>query len=231
MVSQELYECWDTFGKGELNLFGVQRGDATAFCVVCDVIMFEEEKKISSTELHEYWESHKPRGSRKSYLEEFTGLREVGENKKAIKKAEDGIVTKENGIDIIVPRVQGTTQSLTDSYLDTSTPKATIFFYDKSQGFWDRWLLGATAGGVGVIAGVAATALIIATAPVSLPLVATIGVVIAGATVVGGTGLITGVITGDELNQEWISGAYLVDYTTEGLKTLGCEELPVSQET
>ncbi|MEM3370661.1 MAG: hypothetical protein QXW00_02955 [Candidatus Woesearchaeota archaeon] len=64
-IANELYDCWDNFYRGQLELFDPQNG---RFCVVCSVISFSEKnKKIDG--FSSYLASTKIYGKNETYLE------------------------------------------------------------------------------------------------------------------------------------------------------------------
>ena len=225
-LSEEMYECWDDFGKGELSLFGVQRAQSITYCVVCDVITFENpDEEISVEGLQQYWEDNKPQGSDKTYLEEFSGIRD--RSKKHYSGIIDEPITLDDELEEFTPREE--IGVLNNKILTTENNKAIVFSQDKKTALIDRWLALAGGGTVGVIAGATISIAIIAAAPVTLPAIIGGGVILTfvGATTVGtGLGLATlGFTQGGALEQDFVSGVYLIDYKGEALKNIGCEEI------
>jgi len=210
-MANSLAECWDNFGRGQLNPFK-QEG---VFCAVCNIIDFKEkDKKIYGTT--KYLFEHNVPSTNLRYVDFLMGFKTS--NTDYLDDAE--IINKLN-------------THLTENYIDTNSKYAVVFvqavgketiskFKDQVGGTEKATIFAAGTGaviggiGAGVICGLAT------------------GGVCWGAIAIGGTvvSIASGTATlfgGDD--PQWASTIRLIDYDEHSLNALGCEYLPVEQKT
>jgi len=129
-----MYDCWDEFGEGRLNLFLQKEGDTTNYCVVCHHITFDEKMQIPLTEFRTYLHTHTIPGGGKSFEEYIAGYKTS---------------------DSINPGFTAGNADYASYTLDTSLPYATMFTYNK-EGYWTRVSAGLIGTGVGIVGGIVA---------------------------------------------------------------------------
>ena len=127
-AAKAMFDCFDQFGAGELELFDTRRGSTDNYCVVCSKLTFtEKEKEIRG--LAEYLTTTTVPGQKKTYYEFLKGG--------VASEAEVKTVESVTPVDVI----------------DTSKPYAVMFAYGKTTGWWDKMSAGAIAGTAGLVVG------------------------------------------------------------------------------
>lgn len=213
-LAKALYECWDVYGQGKLNLF-TRSG---AYCGMCSYIDFSD-KKGKITGLTDYLGRTNVPNTEISYLDFFAGyetprFRDYMNNPTLYNSKDAGAAVE---ID------------------DTSQRWVTIMVYARGEDFLNRVKDGLTpspAGGgreigvasfgaIGGAGGAVASFLLIGGGPV-------------GWGIAGMSALVTGGMTVYSFSTftdkpQWMAFTRLVPYNEESLKKLGCEILPVEK--
>jgi hypothetical protein len=202
-----MFRCWDNFGRGKIKLF---KAENQKFCVICSVFQFDD-KTTKLTGLPSYLMIEKAPvlldgKKRVSYSEFFTG---VQTNQQVIDQAK---------------------QSIDTDYFDGSQRYALMFTYYKKS-YWSQ-IEGALVGGLiglgGVLLGATIAAVTLGTG-VGFSAIIITGAVATGAAIgasATGGGQGGGIATS---GADWDANLVVAQYTQEGLKTFGCQSLPVSQ--
>ncbi len=205
-LADQMAYCWYKFGEGNKDLFAPLQDDKRNYCAVCTLVSFQSsasKKKIPNF-VHFLGQQSVPIIlGKKKYSEYITKVQTNPE------LSQDAKNINMQGSDII----------------DTDNNYAVILLYSK-QGYEQRiWkaLNGAKdALGLSTETGVARTLLI-----KSATLKGTVGLAIIGT--VGSA--VYGYATGNEKAADWSAAVVLWPYDETALATLGCDELPVSQNT
>ena len=208
-LAKTMYDCWDQFGEGKLELFG---DEETIYCHVCHVIAFKD--KDSEVEgFPDYLATKSIPGMNKiSYLDFFMNY-ETPHSK--------GVVQEMDPQD---------TESIKEATIDTSKTYATIFAYAKGEDGMAKiktFLSGEGQAshsfliGVGIGAG---AAILVGVGLVSNP----VGWIILGVGVV-----VMGVAAAisyffDDNEVEWSSFILFREYDEDALTDIGCEYIPLS---
>lgn len=123
-LSMAMYDCWDQFGRGRLNLFSNEYKEER-HCVVCHVIEFKDKDiRIGSERFSKYLKTWNIPSGEMSFEEFFLGYSTYEEDKEK----------------------QYTTE-LAD--INTELEYSTVFVYDK-EGYLSKWIT----SGVGAAAGI-----------------------------------------------------------------------------
>ncbi|MBS3113253.1 hypothetical protein J4418_04175 [Candidatus Woesearchaeota archaeon] len=206
-VANELYNCWDNFGKGKLDLFKKEKG---MYCVICSRIEFTdlEGKKPG---LFSYLYKTKLLNQDKTY---YDALFDVNFDTITDAAVEELIQTHINKND----------------NLDLSKPLGIMFLYDKTDiniGKGESTFWGATTG---FLAGVGTNAYLVSIGGVSFlgftvvpTLVLGSGAIITGASL----GTYIGYLFGHESSSEWRAGVVTMPLEQANIDKLGCVNLPV----
>jgi hypothetical protein len=206
MMADEMYKCWDNFGRGKLELFPTESGTETDYCVLCTVMEFDTKGK----ELHGFWnfliEEDAPLAGH-SYYQEFTGIAptDVVENADGTKTTLDNFRNDEKNM------------------INTDHSYAVMYTYSKETGIWDRKWKGGVLGTVGLVAGLVAGSFVPGGFMITVPAALALG----GAA--GGGGFAYGLFSGPSLSAGWQPGIHLIPYDSGHISKLGCTELPVKQ--
>ena len=126
-----MFDCFDEFGAGKLDLFDTRRGSTDHYCVVCSKITFTNTDKTKELKgLADYLTDPNvvsPNG-KDTYYEFFSGTTSGGSVK-------------------VPPDLASIDQ------LDTSKRHAVFFTYGKTTGWWDKTMAGGLAGTGGLLVG------------------------------------------------------------------------------
>ena len=204
-VANLMYNCWNNYGAGRLQLFSATD---QKFCAVCSVFQFKDKKTELSgltTFLMSERIPHKTKeGVRPTYYEYIAGV------KTSAKVKDDAKQTDTN-------------------FLSGSARYVVLFTYYK-QSYWSKvkgFIVGGLIGVATVVVAGAITVVSGGTAAVVAGYVAKVGftaaITIGGAIGAGAAG--GGVTTH---GADWDTRLVMVTYDEKALKELGCEELPVS---
>ena len=212
-VAQELYQCWNTWGEGRLELFDPK--DET-FCAVCSIITFEDKnEKIAG--LLPYLAQRVVPGGKETYFEYLTGVS----------------VTEATRTNLANPEVQKF------DVIDTAQPLSIVFTYAKDAQLSKKegliWGVG-----IGTAIGIATGVVLLVVFPpagvsvlgVTIVSAATIGTVALTAGALGGAigGGLIGYELGHDTSATWDAHLLAIPYTAEQLtKRGGCTYFPASQ--
>ncbi len=217
-LAKKMYDCWDQFGEGKLQLFSDETG---VFCAVChDITFTDKSKKING--FLEYLATTTIPLSTKTYSEYFTDYQTQGSQFLES-------YSKEN---------------LPTSVIDPAINNhyATIFYYvkgkDKLQDYWAKTKsslpgVGIFAVGLGIMKVGAITGGAISATGLGAPLgvaVASISATAGGVVMLGGV-LYTAIANWyGGVDPEFISEIKLEPYDEQTLKQLGCQILPGAEK-
>jgi hypothetical protein len=208
-IANEMYTCWDNFGRGQLELF--QHEDDN-YCVVCSVIDFKG-LEGNHPGMFNYLAYQKPKGKSLTYLE---FLNNVGFSETTTKAFDN---------------------YMKNQLVDFTRPLGIIFVYGKET-MMDKkqtGLIGALGGGA-LGGGLAAysvgwTGLSVLGITLLSPLTVVSGVAAVGITagaVAGGYG---GYLLGSDQSATWDAKLLILPYNEESIKKLaGCKYLPIKGE-
>ncbi|MBI2550516.1 hypothetical protein HYV83_05055 [Candidatus Woesearchaeota archaeon] len=127
-IAKAMYDCFDQFGAGTLELFETRRGSTDNYCVVCSKLTFTEKgKEIKG--LAEYLTTVTVPGQKYTYFEFLKGSGASEEEVKTLEKIAPFDITY------------------------TSKPYAVMFAYGKTTGWWDKLSAGSIAGTAGIVVG------------------------------------------------------------------------------
>ena len=210
-MAKAMYDCWDQFGKGELELFGAEE---TIYCNVCHIISFDE-KDEEITGFPEYLATkYIPGKPGTSYLEFFMNY-ETDDPSNVIPEMDETQTTTYEG----------------GAVIDTSKTYATIFAYakgeDEIQKIKDALTVQHIDGtaplivaGVAGATGIAILIIVSASNPIGWVLI--------------GVGLLVyGIVAAidsffDDNPVEWASFILLREYNQASLEDIGCKYIPLS---
>jgi hypothetical protein len=119
-VANKMYDCWDNFGKGKLNIFPSERLADEIFCVVCSSISFEKKGETVNGFMQYLVDNNAPLVSQ-SYYYDFNGVNPSTEEYNAL------------------------ASNPTDA-INTDNKYGVLFAYGKRTLFWDRWTKAEVAG-------------------------------------------------------------------------------------
>jgi hypothetical protein len=202
-LANEMRRCWNIWLEGKQELFKEKEG---TFCHVCSYITFTDKtKKI--TGFAEYLNSMNVPGKEISYADYLNGYTSSYYEQ----------YLKDN------PVAQERSALAT---IDTSKDYGVIFAYAKGgdnaeifiNDILDSGRLKFATGGAGGVALGGAVVLGAIFAPISVPAIVVIGGVVA---VVGGA-VVTYEALFSDVDPEWVSGVYFVEYDAQAIQDLGC---------
>ena len=75
-ISKSLYDCWDIFNRGDVNILDWNIGEKN-YCVVCNNLAFDKETKISSRALADYMIANKIPNTNLSYADFLANGKEI----------------------------------------------------------------------------------------------------------------------------------------------------------
>lgn len=216
VIADEMLTCWETFGKGELELFKESTGK---FCHICThIVVPSKGVELKGTEFLEYLDdtiiqSTNPERNGKTYAQ------------------------------IIYSKVQDSEKYFTDeqmvelqksdvAIIDTDKNKdyAMVFWYIKGRSAMENFYEKSKAATPGVIAAGAGVGLII----IGGKIIATAGIAVAttigwpialvgGSVVLGGGWIATTFFGYARETPSWMANTYIVPYDENSLSVLGCE--------
>ncbi len=115
-LADKMYDCWDMFWQGDLNLFEQRSGRTINYCVICHHIVFKNQMKISTQEFRSFLASTDVPGQEITY-----------ENYLSSSTSDPDFDNAEIG-----------DYDNLDAYeIDTSIPYVTMFSYNK-KGYWHK---------------------------------------------------------------------------------------------
>jgi len=208
VLASEMVDCWWMFGEGKIN-YASKDWSPNLYCSLCDQIVFDDSLKTNifnseqfeEKEFYEYLEKNNLPNSDKSYLRYLTGVTDVDEFEKELKKKD--IYFKTINLD-------------SQYYLLTG-------IYSKISAL--RW------AGVGAAAGAVVAGVVLAVPSGGTSLIFTLkGMAFIGlGAAVGGTGgassgeYLGTVISGESGNDYYMPT--LIEANSEGFKKLKCEDI------
>jgi len=212
-MAKAMYDCWDQFAQGKLNLFG---DEETIYCNICHLITFKHKNQ------------------------EITGFQEYLATKAIPGKGGitylDFIMNYEtpNSAGVIPEMDESQQESFNEGIIDTSKTYATIFAYAKGQDQMTKiknHLSGSTTPGeIGIAVGATAAGTVMVIILASNPIgwgVAAVAIIV-GTIVYATTQLITFFFSTDNV-PEWASFIIFKEYDAESLDSIGCEYIPLDQ--
>lgn len=207
-LANSMHKCWKNFLEGRKQLFGEEK----TYCAVCSIINFEQKDK-AITGFSGFLSSEKVPGQKATYSQYL-----FSQTPEAEKYVKENLAAKTSA----------------DS-ISTINEYSVVFVYAKGEENVKKAVnyLGGTApvvAGTGIIGAVGGGAIALYAA----------GAVASGGTLVLVTvvgGIVGGVLSGGSLYDYllehpplWMSTVLLTRYSSDELKNIGCEELPVEQE-
>ncbi len=218
VLADEMLDCWETFGKGDLELFSGEEG---TFCHICSHIIVPDNAKLFQSEFLEYLNSTaktgNPLNNGKTYSQLLSPSQRDAEN-------------------FFTGEQLSSLKSSDFSLVDTSQSKdyAVVFWYIKGKDHMKDFFakarsaspgIAVTAGGVGLVA-VGIIVLKVAGGAVSAIIVGTVGwpLVLGGAAVALIGGWISYGIWGyARESPSWMAQTLIMPYDENVLSNLGCE--------
>jgi hypothetical protein len=204
-VAKALYDCWDQFGQGKLELF--QDSDGT-YCAVCSIIDFEK-KGMKIGHLTDYLLTENAPGRQESYMDYLAGYATP-----ALKEYYDN------------PGIFNQMDTRLSEELDTGQLYSVIFVYAKGVDAITE-LKASLGEGTAVVGAGVAGAGIVTTGLIVLG-VSPIGWIPAG--VVGLGAIVAGTVTYfSPRDIEYASFVFLQPHAPETFKKLNCDWYPATQ--
>ena len=208
-IASVMKDCWDVYGRGRYKLFEKE----TVYCSPCAIIRFSD-KDEGIGHFTEYLATTNVPGKKISYLDYFSGyetaqFRQLIDNPSIYNK-EDVRLAQE---------------------LDSDEVYAVVFTYVKGTREIEEWAQAldtkpaVISGGVGALAGGAATTglvIFFASNPVGW---VSAGVIAAGALIGGGVYAFIEIFK--DKPDAWLAKIHLVEWDQRALPDLKCKELPV----
>jgi Ca2+/Na+ antiporter len=206
-IASAMYDCWDQFGEGKLELFESKTG-TEMYCVMCHHITFKQKDKEIKGFVDYLSDNTIPGSSEVTYTEYLTGYQTL-ETLSVFKENMDNFMQQHDAKEII-----------------TSSDYAVTFFYYK-QGYIDKiksTALGMVGGAVvGTVGGGLSVGVVVGAVTISTGGAAAIGLAIFA------LGTSIGAVVGSDKSADWNSGVMLVPLQSENLKDLKCGYLPAKQ--
>jgi hypothetical protein len=128
-LANAMFDCFDNWGDGELELFDTESRNKNNYCIVCSKLEFTKDEKV--TGLTEYLTETTISGKGKSYYQFIKGT--------GVSERDYGSISDEN---LVINDV-----------VDASKDYAVIFNYGKTIGWWDKAQKDAIASSIGLILG------------------------------------------------------------------------------
>lgn len=228
-IANAMYNCFDQFGAGKLELFDTRRGSTDSYCVVCSKVSFtDKSRKLSG--LAEYLSETTIPGKDVDYYTFFKGsAASVSEAKTVsfVSAKDTGGNAASGGAAVL--------DNAPFDVVDTSKDYAVLFTYGKTTGWWDKFaaggLAGAGGGAVGTYVGVIVGGAIVGIFTGGIGWVATAGIIAGSAAAGGSVGAITAggyaFAAAPFLESKWQAGVLFVPYDNN-IKP-GCTEVPIKQ--
>ncbi|MBI2133343.1 hypothetical protein HYU11_01535 [Candidatus Woesearchaeota archaeon] len=221
-IADEIYNCWNQFGEGKLDLFGGPK----KYCSVCSIITFKEDMEINGYQFLDYLRKNTV-PNKELAKEGITYLDYMRGKKGGIKPEID---TKNR-------------EELKQTTFDPDSAYAVVFVYAKSEPMLENMMefIGkyweSNSGKISVIGGAVMLAggFAVGVTGVGLPAGAAL-VVAGGAAIIRGITLETAMDASIEayskknIIRDWTAFTIFGKYDENLLKDLGCEELPVKQQ-
>lgn len=212
--AEEMRKCWYQFGEGKWNLFS----GTDAFCAICSVVNFSTDMPIKG--FSRYLMETTMKGSDISYADYLQGY--------STKKT-----------DVIENKMtQDQLEALDKESTDTTKKYAVVFTYARGQDIVEEYkkhVFGQTVSGKASIfaSAVMGTGAALSTGATLIAISTPVGWVAVGVTATAiaaytGTEFITTFFR--ETKPEWLSMVVVREYDKEGLESIYCKTLPVSQE-
>lgn len=219
-------DCYNTFYRGEENLFTGEPGETTSFCAICHKIEFEEdvnEDGINTKEL--IIENFEWNGFLASVKYK------TGEEYMKILSGEGyfGMFKRDPDLVYIVKDEHDTSYDIRNHIVfNTSNDYITLFVFNKTQelGFWQQIGRGAITGGLIATGVVVGGAVLVLSGGTALPILATItgsSIAIVGGTTAGAGVAFTKAI--EKGGSKWQSSIEIVQYDVETLKKIKCDHV------
>ncbi|MBI4450507.1 hypothetical protein HY642_00905 [Candidatus Woesearchaeota archaeon] len=205
-LADELASCWDAFGEGKLQLFGMQG----VFCIICDRITFSKQGKLGH--MTEWLAAHRLPNGKLTYADYLLGY----ETEKVHELTADA-----SRFNINDPRLENQidmTQTYADGIVYVRGEGAIVqFFGDASKS--DLVIGGGVIGG--------ASGALIAGLLVGSPVGWIAGAIWAVTTIAGAA---TGAWTLDQLIEkpQHLAITFLAPYTKDTIQKLGCQYAPAT---
>lgn len=207
LLADAMFDCFDQFGAGELELFETRRASTDHYCVVCSKITFTEiDKNLEIKGFADHLSEEFVPGKKVTYFQYFKG--------DTVAKGEATTVT-----DMTTGTKTPDALKSTPLDIDTSIEHAVLFTYSKSTGWWDKIVAAEVAGTVGIVVGGAVAGFF----------TGGVGWVVAGAALAGGTGVGFGLAKAPSLDSDWQAGVILLPYNKDVRDYLKCDEVPIKQ--
>ena len=214
-----MFDCFDQFGAGELDIFATRRGSTDHYCVVCNKVSFTEPGKVIRG-LPDYLSENFIPGTGKTYFQYFKGEETARGESATVTNAASCRQVCDKTICTQVCEQKSDAVKLSPFPIDSSVEQAILFTYSKSTGWWDKLVAAEIAGTAGVVAGGAVAGFF----------TGGLGWVAAGSAVaVGGTGVVIAMVKAPDLNSDWQAGVILLPYDQNANAWLKCDELPIKQ--
>lgn len=219
-IAKAMYDCFDQFGAGELELFETRRGSTDNYCVVCSKLTFtEKDKEVRG--LAAYLTIVTVPGHKYTYYGFLggSGVPEGDALNAAVVKDSNGNdkIDKGDSVDKTVAL-----NNIPFDAVNTSKNYAVMFTYGKTTGWWDKLSAGSIAGTAGMVVGGAVAGFF----------TGGVGWVVAAAAVAGGSSTLFAVVKAPNLQSDWSAGVVVLpfdDTIKESLKKAGtdCKEIPI----
>jgi hypothetical protein len=206
-VAEEMKLCWDTFKKGNVDLFH----NSAIFCSVCST--FDFKKKGKELNFYEYIKETSPLKEEVSYLDYFINYKTP-----TTKYIDESNLESQS------------LESIESFTLDTSKMYSVVFVYVKGKDAFSRFKNKMGAVKTGSIIGGGATigtALVITVATGGIGGLFTLGAITA-VSIAGVASFIYTIFSGEEV--EYASFILLKEHTKSDLADIGCEYFPSIQE-
>lgn len=207
-VANMMYDCWNNYGEGKLQLFSAT---SQKFCGICSVFQFED-KSVQLDGLSSFLMTEKI----------------PGKNRAGVSPSYYDYIAGSSGVQTD-PDVVDKAKQADTNFLDGSQRYVILFTYYK-QSYWSKvkgFLVGAGIGAATVL--VAGAITVISGGTLAVVAAGVVKVGFTTAMVVGGA--VGAAASGGNLathGADWDSRLVMVVYNTDALKELGCEELPIS---
>jgi hypothetical protein len=200
-LANTMWDCWDNFGRGKLNLFPTERSMDETFCVICSHITFTHQDQ-QYTGFMEFLNDHTAPGQKISFYQDFTQRDPTSIELQQLSSDPQNSKLTKNGqnIDLINTKY--------DYYI--------VFTYAKKTGFYDKLFQGGLMGAGAGVTIFTLGALTILSGGTAL--------IVASVVAVGAAAY--GFATGPDLQKEWLAGVTLIPQgDTSQLETLQCTQL------
>lgn len=219
-VAKKMTECYNTYYRGEVNLFLGERGEDVTFCSICHKINFESKDiEIKNYEWMSFLSTQKYITGEKymSILGSDVYLKAYLNNKESFSTA----------------TVNGKNVDLSQNIIfDGNQEYITLFVYNKTEDLSaiQKVVKGLVTGVVvgGVVAGgvIIGGAIIVVSGGTAIPIFLATDLLVLGGTVGGisGAGMaINKIVDNGESGSKWIASIQTVPYDAETLKKIKCD--------